>query len=63
MRWESISVYLMHGDGIRVPTHNLTSLRGLTHRTARKPFPMVTLAVVYERTLRAHAQTLSLIHI
>ena len=29
MRWESISVYLMHGDGITVPTHNLTSWRDL----------------------------------
>ena len=69
MRWESISVYLMHGDGITVPTHNLTSWRGLTHRTTRKPFPLkpfpkVTLAVGklvrrnhYELTLRAHAQT------
>ena len=29
VRWESINVYLMHGDGITVPTHNLTSLRDL----------------------------------
>ena len=29
MRWESISVYLMHGDGITVPTHNMTSWRDL----------------------------------
>ena len=29
VRWEPISVYLMHGDGITVPTHNLVPWRDL----------------------------------